>query len=108
MISSAASPSTVSTTQPRICAFRYGFDESTTDSATRGSRARFRPLRDVDCVKNAIRPSSHVAQIGIECGEFFVGRLLRQIRVRPEALERSVLRLRWLIGSHQIAGWRSG
>src|SRR3954453_17911400 len=69
MMASAGSPSIVSATRPRTDAIRYGFWRSTTDSATRGSRATLRALRLVGCVKKTMRPSSRPAQIGTVCGE---------------------------------------
>ena len=83
MISSAGSPSTVSTTRPRICALRYGFASSTTESATRGSRAMLRAFRERPCVKNAMRPSSRIAQTGIECGAPSGSSVARWTKLRP-------------------------
>ena len=46
-------------------------------------RARFRALRDVDCVKNAMRPSSRIAQSGIECGAPSGSTVARCTKFRP-------------------------
>ena len=68
MISSAASPSTVSTTRPRTWAIRYGCSWSVIENATRGSRARLRALRDAGWVKNTTCSPSMPVQTGTECG----------------------------------------
>src|SRR5688572_7450103 len=54
----------------------------------KGERDRERPRR---------RPEQRLLQIRIEGDQLFLGRLLGQIRVWPEAFERSVL---WSIGGH--------
>src|SRR3954447_18547010 len=69
MTCSAASPSSVSTTRPRIRAVRYGLSWSVIEIATRASRARLRAFCDAGCVKNAIRsPSSIPTHTATECG----------------------------------------
>ena len=68
MIASASSPSTVSTTRPRIWAILYGCSWSTIEIATRGSAARLRALREPGWVKNAIRSPSSAIQTGTLCG----------------------------------------
>jgi hypothetical protein len=55
-----------------------------------GSAARFRALRDVDCVKNAIRPSSRIAQIGIECGDPSGSTVARWTKFRPSMKSASI------------------
>src|SRR5690606_4734998 len=46
----------------------YGFPVSVTDTATRGSRARLRALREPGPVRKASRPPSQPTQSGTTCG----------------------------------------
>ena len=68
MISSASSPSTVSTTRPRTWAILYGSSWSVIEIATRGSAARLRALREPGWVKKAMRSPSSATQTGTLCG----------------------------------------
>jgi hypothetical protein len=64
MTSSAAAPCRVSATRPRTCTILYGLSWATAESATRGSSARLRALREPGWVKNAIRLPSSRHQTG--------------------------------------------
>src|SRR5262245_16176154 len=69
MAASASSPSTSSTTRPRISTRSYGFSVSMCESETRGSRRRFSSFTRPIAVLNMMRSPSRSIHIGVTCGD---------------------------------------
>src|SRR6185437_6166946 len=68
-ISQAASPSSHSVTRPRTITGLKGLSGGASERATRGSRRRFRALRDSGPVKITTRSPSVPTKTGTQCGD---------------------------------------
>ena len=76
----------------RVPVSRNSADARASSSARAKSGMSRRGKHERDRERPRLRAEQRLVQIGIERRELLVGRLLRQLGVRPEALERPVLR----------------